>query len=234
MPEPLKHFVEGEWLSAVAGKALFYPAAGEDAVAFVDMFAPHVRRFHFNDLFYSTASDRAPCAPKRFRLVSAERPDPAVRDAPIAWPTPDSTPGRKLTPSVLLETLTDGETEIIVHRRRGFGEYALGEFGPASIGVFVHRSDSPAEGGSNMWFLANRRKDHEPLSNLWDKLSQRLADRAIIVSDGSLTDFRFIHRAKQFTELAAIPVTSFGGFEWRCIGVMADRGKALVWGLTRQ
>src|SRR6185295_16539471 len=38
---------------------------------------------------------------------------------------------------------------LAVIRRRGFGQYALAEFPDRSIGVFVHRGDSPGESGSN-------------------------------------------------------------------------------------
>lgn len=226
--------IEQEWLHAVAGKALFYPAAGEDTRALVEAFAPHVREFHFNDLTYSTACDGRATAPARFNLVSAEHPDSDARDAPLQWRQESNREYRHVIPSVLIERHSDGEKNIIIRRRRGFGQYALGHFPAGSIGVFVHRRDSTGESGSNMWFLANKRRDHEPLSNLWSKLSQRLADRAIIVSDGSLTDFKFLRNARKHEDISQIPAKEFGGFEWRCVGRMTDGRGGLVWGVARQ
>jgi hypothetical protein len=226
--------IEQEWLHAVAGKALVYPAADDDTHPFVEAFAPHICDFHFNDLRYSTATDRRRSAPKRFKLLDAKRPDPALRNAEVERRSHPSRGYRYLAPSVLVERLSDGETEIVVRRRRGFGQYAMSEFADRSIGVFVHRCDSTGESGSNVWFLANMQSDHEPVSNLWDKLSARLADRAIIVSDGSLTQFKFLRRAMKRGEPSQVPPKVFGGFKWHCIGQMTDGRGGLVWGLDRQ
>jgi hypothetical protein len=226
--------IEQEWLHAVAGKALFYPAAGEDTQALVEAFAPHIREFHFNDLAYSTTTDDRSAAPDHFKLVSVDSPDPVQRNAPLQWQEHSKRPYRHIKPSELIQGHSDGETNIVIRRRRGFGQYALAHFGPGSIGVFVHRRDSTGESGSNLWFLANKRRDHEPLANLWNKLSQRLADRAIIVSDGCLTDFKLLRNATKHGEISHIPVKTFGGFEWRCIGRMTDHRGGFVWGIVRQ
>jgi hypothetical protein len=69
-------------------------------------------------------------------------------------------PYRKLEPGrlkQLYERVSDGR-RLTVIRRRGFGQYVLGEFPNRSIGVFVHRGDSPGDGGSNTYFLANNTK----------------------------------------------------------------------------
>jgi len=51
-----------------------------------------------------------------------------------------------------VERVSDGR-RLTVIRRCGYEQYALGEFPNRSIGVFVHRGDSPGEGGSNVCFL---------------------------------------------------------------------------------
>ena len=71
-----------------------------------------------------------------------------------------SCPYRKLEPGrlkQLYERVSDSR-RLTVIRRRGFGQYVLGEFPNRSIGVFVHRGDSPGDGGSNTYFLANNTK----------------------------------------------------------------------------
>jgi hypothetical protein len=120
------------------------------------------------------------------------------------------------------------------------------------LGVFMHRGDSQGEGGSNVWFLANRRRDHEPVSNLWDKISIRLADQSIVVTDGSNCRIRQIRALKRrLREIrrssgrATISVDAYneakglqfiyGPFEWKVIGYLKPRyGPTLVWGLTRR
>jgi hypothetical protein len=105
----------------------------------------------------------------------------------------------------------------------------LAEFADHSIGVFVHRGDSPGEGGSNVYFLANKRCDHQPLSNLYDKLSDKLADQALIVSDGSNVDRGFLKQvqAKNVSGVEAYDALrdqnfTFGEFGWRCVGYMGS------------
>lgn len=44
--------------------------------------------------------------------------------------------------------LKDDARRLKIVRRRGFGQCALSEFADQSIGIFVHRKDSPGDGGS--------------------------------------------------------------------------------------
>lgn len=230
-------FVEPEWLEAVAGKLLFYPAAGGDTRPHVELFATAIRDFRFNDLFYSTRRDReAPAPPSFIRLSSDLAPSRVIRDQAIEGRGTGSAHYRHVEPSTLSERYLGPDGEITIRRRRGFGQYALNELPEQSIGVFVHRSDSAGEGGSNMWFLANRERSHPPLSRLWDKLSVRLADRAIVVSDGSLTAFSFLKRNGGESGEEKYHRGASGQerpFEWRCVGYMKDRPSTAIWGLTR-
>ena len=141
-----------------------------------------------------------------------------------------SCPYRKLEPGrlkQLYERVSDGR-RLTVIRRRGFGQYVLGEFPNRSIGVFVHRGDSPGDGGSNTYFLANKNLRHEPLSRLFDKLTQKLTDRALIISSGLLVDRRL---KKKFREQQF----SFGAFEWRHAGFIGGRGPLTpIWDVARR
>ena len=103
-------------------------------------------------------------------------------------------PYRKLEPSNLRQRYVHipSKSKIVINRTRGFGQYALNKFPNKSIGVFIHRGDSQGESGSGAYFLGNVELKHEPLSRLFDKLSEKLADTALIVTDGSLTKINFL------------------------------------------
>jgi hypothetical protein len=132
---------------------------------------------------------------------------------------------------------------VTINRRRGFGQYALvNEFSDRAIGVFMHRGDSPGEGGSNVYFLANKDSRHEPCGRLFDKLSKKLDDRALIITDGSntrLKRLRAFHRqdiaGPAAYSAAAKLAFVYGGFSWQCVGYMSNKyGPTLIWGLSRQ
>jgi hypothetical protein len=232
-------FIEPEWLEAVAGTTLFYPAAGADTQDFISLLAPAVERFVFNDLTYSTLTDRRVPVPGGWLRVSSGGRNLAARDDRLGSRLGEGGEYRNLEPSVLEEAFTRDGRQICVHRRRGFGQYALREQEPASIGVFAHRRDSMGEGGSNLWFLAYRTRRHGPLSNLWDQLRPRLSARALVISDGSLTRFRFLGlevgsdpRAFYEARKAAGPVKAHG-CAWTCAGYMPGARATLAWGVEQ-
>jgi hypothetical protein len=238
-------FVLPEWLEAVRGKQLFYPAAGSDWTEPLHLFADHVGEFWFADTEYRPGLQMSPVFAdgSEFRLVSRDRsgsPDAikerrrAANDREYWFVNPGNL-------REVYERSTDGR-RIVVNRRRGFGQYALSlEFAERTIGVFMHRGDSPGESGSNVYFLANRRRDHEPCSNLFDKLAAKLADRAIVLSDGSNTRLK---QLKKFHNSSTSSIEAFeaskgfpfffGSFRWECIGYVQPRnGPTLAWGLVR-
>jgi hypothetical protein len=230
-------YIEPIWLEAIHGGALFYPAAGNDTRPFVELFSTSLRQYHFNDLFYSVSSDQRSPVPLDWRRVRCKAvPGSEARNHPYEMKNIGSVSYRSVEPTKLVEEFEGQRGTIEVTRRRGFGQYALAEFEPRSISVFVHRSDSASEGGSNMWFLANRSARHPPLARLWDSLASRLADRALIISDGSLTTFEFLEQSRS---LEARSLYSNGitynkhGFKWRCVGYMHDRPRSAIWGLSR-
>ncbi len=230
-------FLDHDWLDAVAGKDFFYPVAGFDIPQFIDLLAPRVNRYICCDLAYTTSADRRRVVPAAYRLVAEDRPDPGVRNQEIVRVVGLARDHRDLSPSVLQQDFSNGVAEVTVLRRRGFGQYALIERSERSIGVFVHRRDSIGEGGSNVWFLANRRKEHEPVSKLWNKLAVRLADIALVISDGSLTTFehlrpaRNLSGAEDYLARSAKGMVVYKGFSWTCVGYMPNH--TLIWGLRR-
>jgi len=233
-------YVEQSWLEAVAGTDFFYPAAWMDVPPFISLLAPHISHFVCNDLNYNSRVDGNSLVPNGWRLVSECAPERKTRDMQMEQRGTESRVAyRHIEPSTFEQRYTNGQAELTIVRRRGFGQIALVERKERSIGAFVHRHDSTGESGSNVWFLANRRKAHAPLADLWDKLSVRLADRALVISDGSLTTFKFLDcpRDKRFlpfyeAQRRASPF-QHEGFMWQCAGYMNDRGGALIWGLLR-
>jgi hypothetical protein len=99
--------------------------------------------------------------------------------------------------------------------------------------IFMHRGDSPGESGSNVYFLADKKSRHEPCGMLFSKLSVKLADRALIITDGSNTG---IKRLKAFHNqniagaaaysAAAQAGLSHGGFEWKVRGLHEQQIRA--------
>jgi hypothetical protein len=230
-------FIDPEWLEAVEGTTFFYPAAGADTQDFISLLAPAVGRFIFNDLNYSTLTDGRVPVLEGWRLVSRGGDNLAARDDRLQPRHGEDGEYRDLSPSVLKEVYAREGQEIRVERRGGFGPYALREQGPGSIGVFAQRRDSMGEGGSNLWFLANRPRRHDSLSNLWDQLRPRLAPKTLVISDGSLTRFGFLAagrggepRSCYEMRRSAGPVIAHG-CTWTCVGFMPGSRVALVWGV---
>ena len=237
-------FIEPVSLASLEGRSLFYPSAGFDWSEFLTTFADHIDEFRFADTQYQF--DRnfgSPFVdPSEYRKIASDLDgNPTAQTETRKDASADAYDFVK--PAHLTEVyerILDGR-RLKVIRRRGYGQYALAEFSDRSIGVFVHRGDSPGEGGSNVVFLGNQKRRHEPLSNLFDKLTQKLADRALIISDGSNARAKFLAKFHNTdvsgAEAFAVQretLFSFGAFEWKCVGYANRRyGPTLVWEVKR-
>jgi hypothetical protein len=234
-------YVSPDWLEATRGSMLFYPAAGSDYAEALAIFQDYVDTFWFCDIAYPGDV----MFPANLRLVARRQSGypMAVIESRI---DKDKRPYNFLEPSKLVETYerADGR-QLAVIWRKGFGQIALSkEFNDRSLGVFMHRGDSPGEGGSNVYFLANKKARYEPCSNLFDKLARRLKDKALIISDGSNSSIRrrrlrrFHNKPVEGREAFSYHqgrTFSFGGFDWTCVGWLSKKnGPTLVWGLTRR
>ena len=237
-------YIHPDWLESVRGTIFFYPAAFTDHQQSLDVFMDVIAEFWFADTNYPAGLHMTPALNGRtgVRLMSSETTGPvtAVMENRV-----DVTGNshRHLLPSKLVEKyVRENGTALTVVRRRGFGQIALTtEFSERSIGVFMHRGDSIGEGGSNVYFLANKKRRYEPCGNLLDKLSSRLTDRAMVISDGSNTHIgplcRFhgseLDGHDAFNRLQGCSF-SRAGFRWSCVGWLSRRyGPTLVWGLER-
>ncbi len=227
---------------------MFYPTAGDDYPELLSVFAGYVEEFHFCDLSYKDLRKLSPLFSdhRAYRCISAESEGMAF--AEVEQRRGDRGPYRWLSPGSLkeiLQRIVDGRQATAV-RRRGFGQYALAEFQNHSIAVFVHRRDSHGEGGSRVCFLANVSHDHEPLSELFNKLALKLSHYALIVSDGSNARPQFLRRfhskrrehvtgeeaygCLKLEETKRGEPFTWGGFSWSCVGhISHGYGPTLVW-----
>ncbi len=240
MPEP-QVFIPDEWLTSIERGTLFYPSAGGDTNEVLSVFAPFVDEVVFCDLHYPKGLDLEPAIGSGggYKLIgSSITGDPNSR-------LHEKDGHLEIEPSTLIE-IYEGESAdrlLVVKRRRGFGQYALLEVKPKSMTVFMHRGDSPGEGGSNVYYLADCKSRHEPCGRLLTKLTDRLADRAIILSDGSNTRVPQLRRchgdpmrsAEAFAKIRG-NCFSRNGFRWTCVGYLSNRryGPTLAWGLERE
>lgn len=229
--------IDSDWLERVKGLRFLYPSSGSDIEEPVRVFADYVSRMTFCDICNGYGFKESSLLKSLVRNPSRDYGDPFSRMTYRTIPQRH----RWIEPSRVEFDLTTRRGTIELSFRRGFGQYALLEEPDGMLGIFMHRGDSPGEGGSNVRFLGNTQKAHEPLSNLMQKLAKKLAKNAIIVSDGSNSHVSFVRkfydkpisseeafeyfRGREFYRL---------GYAWRVIGFLSRRyGPTLVWGVNQ-
>ncbi len=235
-------FIEPESLLAVQGGTLFYPSAGSDYGDFLTLFHPYLESFVFADLYYNFSSNL-----NRFRrwsdcgLIESQ----IVGNAKARVERRRTDSGRTyrfVEPAYLIDVYASSKTKrrFSVTFRRGFGQYALREFAPESVNVFVHRGDSTGEGGSNVFYLSNKWSHIEPCGFLFDKLSTKLVRNAIVISDGSNTQIPFLKERFGATGAEAYQFLRsetfyFADRSFRCAGYLRSRYQpTLVWAVEQR
>lgn len=206
-------------LRELPGRIFFYPSAGRDWMEPLEEFVDGMDEFRFVDIGYQF-EDMPPIALEGWDW----QPDSTVLRglASSRMSVRQDKNGhefRHLEPACLSHLYRnphDGR-QVLVTRRRGFGQYALQELPDASLGVFWHRGDSPGDGGSNVWYLANRPRRHPLVSNLFDVLKRKLAYPALIASDGANTRFKQL-RAAACQDVGAPIAFDKLGLRWRQVG----------------
>ncbi len=237
-------YIPDDWLEAVRDRSLFYPGAGLDLEEPLRYFGGYISTFVFTDISYDRQMKLRPLSRESWLLRHSE----LIGNADCDMEPRSDNEGRQfrfLEPSILAEIYrrSDGR-EITVRRRRGFGQYALtAETFPGSIGLFCFRGDCPVSGeaSSGIRYISNSTRRHEPLSMLWSKLSERMSDRALVVTDGSNADPSFLraHYNRAVDGLTAAKnfgcrVYNWGGWSWECVGYIGPKyGPTLIWGVTR-
>ena len=177
-----------------SGKVLLYPSAGSDFADAVDKFGDWIDTFVFVDLSYRLLDFKAPVLSGWFLnrdRVSFFKVPPSMDRAQQL----ESSSHRQIDPEWLFLPYSRIGTnrKITIVLRKGFGQYALHEIEDGGLSVFMHRGDSPGEGGSNVFYLDNRKRRHPPLSNLLDVIKRKLTSPGFVVSDGSNTSIAALY-----------------------------------------
>jgi hypothetical protein len=240
----MKQFIEHSWLELVRGKIFFYPAAFNDCAEPVIFFQDYIDFYLFCDKGYQQdlKLDSAIPYASDFSIVKTGCSGHVGAD-PVKRIDYRGKTYTHLDPSKLVESYRRSDGRILkIIRRRGYGQMALTkEFKPNTIGVFMHRGDSSGEGGSGIQFLANKTASFEPCGMLFEKLSEKLTDTALIISDGSNSYIpwvsQFHNKSVSGGEAYARHMNQeyrFGKFSWVCVGWLTNRyGPTLIWGLKR-
>ena len=169
------------------GKVFIYPCAGDDIVEPINAFGESFDTFLFVDVNYRSVQ-AAPVI-SGWQPVEGSQRRFGSRDGVVRYCHSGKHRYRVMSPEwVYWDYVSDATgRQIHVVLRRGFGQYALHELADNSLSMFMHRRDSSGEGGSSVFYLDNRRMDHEPISNLLDVIRLKLTMPGLIASDGSNT-----------------------------------------------
>jgi hypothetical protein len=236
-------FIEPDWLECVRGTIFYYPAAGSDTVEPIQVLCTSVQNFWFCDKNYKSNLN----LPHALGIDSGFRITRRIQNGAVGACCDvrldnKGKPYNYLDPSRLVEDYQSAQLKLTVTRRRGFGQIALTkEFDDKTIGVFMHRGDSGADGGSGGFYLSNRKSSNKPCSHLYNKLSLKLKDKSMVITDGSNSGVEWL-RKFHFKEVCGNDAYLhhlgksylYGTFYWKCVGWLRMRyGPTLVWGLTR-
>ena len=196
-----------------AGKLLLYPCAGQDFADPVNYFGEFIDTFIFVDINYRFNLKHRPNIPGWFYISDSEKIIGKIY-SPLTKQENGKNKFRFVEPGWLFLDYKNEKTnrKIQIVLRRGFGQYALRELEDKALTVFMHRGDSIGESGSGVYFLANRKTNHQPLSMLLDAIKQKLKMPGFIVSDGSNST---INELKNHIEKKLIPTFESHGLLWR-------------------
>ena len=177
------YLLDQQYFDAIQDSCLFYPTSGADFDVPIHTFVPYVTDFHFVDVAYFAENHQdsrfngqhIPADKQKPLLI--DHPDFEFKNSNIDGPPNWNWRNKEIEACTLTETYLHKASDKIIniHRRRGYGFYALRNV-MKEIGVFFYRGDSPGEGGSgNLWF----NDEH------MDELCDKLIDGALLVVDGS-------------------------------------------------
>ena len=236
--------VPDDVLHTISGDVLFYPSSGNDIEELVTSFLPVITKFWFCDLMYMKGMVLPPAITEDIGFRIEGKSELLGNPNSVLEEQQPDRPYRHMEPSILKEVYVHeaSDNTFEINRRRGFGQYAIAKFSNKSIGVFVHRGDSMVEGGSGVFYLANKKAKYEPLGKLFDKLSTKLADTALIVTDGSNCQAKFLKKFNFYNDISGAEAYEYHrdkdyrkwGFIWACVGYLSNKnGPTLIWLVSR-
>jgi hypothetical protein len=227
-------------LAPLTGTSLFYPCSGNDMLVPIRLFSPFITDFWFVDKGYFSPGDQD--THHHGLDIPADRQSPLLAEdenyefverritGPPKWDCND----HNIKPCILSERYRHrpSNTDIHIHRRRGYGFSAFRKE-IKSIGVFFYRGDSQGEGGSgNLWLIPEH----------LDEVCSKLVDGGLIVTDGSnhgysnkrsqLAKYNFKEVKKTAQEIinSCKAFTDKSGRHFECIGCVGNRyGPTLIW-----
>jgi hypothetical protein len=213
------------------GKIFMYPCAGNDISEPVQVFGDIFDTFLFVDIKYRDGT-KLPEIPG-WRALSGTQNRFGSTNFSIRHVQDGRFKYRVIDPEWMLTDFVNELTgrKILVVRRRGFGQYALHELPDRSLSMFMHRGDSPGEGGSNVFYLDNRKTSYQPISNLLDLIKRKLTVPALIASDGSNTNISELRDTANGS--AAIDSFVSHGLQWRRQPVSSfQASRTTVWSVN--
>lgn len=218
---PNDHLVDA--LSQLLGSDLtcYCPCAGRDVALTLAWLGSRFDRFVFCDSGYRrddmTGRGAVPADWERVSVMPAERR------------RPDRSPDRSSVREVI-ETWhrSDGSVVGLEFRSEPAETCLTTRFAAGSISALIHINDGEGEGGSDLWFLGTPGQCRgQPNRCFLPKVGERLADDALVITDGMLTDREFA-RSTTFQR---------NGRYWEPVvnlGATRDKGHAVtVWRTKR-
>jgi hypothetical protein len=205
--------------------SLYYPCAGQDWKEVLALFGPWMQSLRFCDLKYQFDAGWSSSWPEDWALAGG-----AWRvTGPMVSQVRRLHFFRHVDPAMLRGAVRHVSTGRVVDLRfrRGFGQQGLHEIPDGTLDVFLHRGDGIGEGGSDVWFLANRPAAHAPLARLLDVIARKLRYPGLIGSDGSNTDIRQLRQAA-YNDPNAPTRFNAQGLSWRRVGDVPFRGHLTV------
>ena len=194
---------------------MYYPCAGQDWRAVVELLGQYFVEMKFCDLRYQMSD--LPIAPKGWDVRYSTLQTQGVLRACVQTEWRGKQRIRHVDAGAARFDLqrSAGGRCIQIQLRRGFGQYGLHEIPDGSLDLFLHRGDSSGEGGSNVHFFGNRQTSHPPLANLFDVIKRKLRYPAVLASDGSNVSIPALRDA-----LRGGGAMSFSacGLAWRYLG----------------
>jgi hypothetical protein len=215
MPE---HALDTAVLACLQSRNLFYPSAGKDFLAPIEMFLSWVEHFWFVDINYG--GEPLLAGKPEYHLLD-------LRSEPVTGLTIKKKEPFEVRMFHEIYERREDKRRFTLHQCKGFGYNAFRaslKCEGQALSIFFYRGDSGGDGGSNfLWLQEDRLKN----------VLEVLEDGGLIVSDGS----NAIRQLKRFhhSELGISAVDQaeafvFGGKSFECLGYAGERyGPTLVW-----
>lgn len=215
-----QYSLSDEVLEHLQAGTLFYPSAGYDISAPIEIFASWLSEFWFVDTEYTGGRPLLENNPD-YQLVGKQNEsvsgETLVKHKPFEIEVYQETYERK-----------KDQHRITVYQCKGYGYDAfrtLLKSQQTQLSVFFYRGDSPGECGSGFYWLKKPR-----LRNILEILE----DYGLIISDGSnaISELSTFHRCSGLGSAAQEQVQPFifANRRFECVGYLGERyGPTLVW-----